>query len=425
MEEFRIDIPEGFDFESYINNYEGLTRITRSLFIARHCDALAMEAYRTAIQDIKELTLNTTKYCQTVDLFNDKLRRQGQATLPMDQEWMTNVQNKCKSTLDTLENELRISKSNVNKEEIRVCYSKLGDFYYKKGDSQAAMKNYIRTRDYCSTSENVLDMCFNAIKVYLDDSNFSHVVQTYISRAESTPNVAEKVNASSKLKCCQALTLLGSTGIDQVSRYKSIANALNEVSFEAVPQLMEIMSANDIAIYGGLTALASYDRRQLQTQVLNNTNFKSFLVTEPALHELIEAFCKAKYATCFQLLERYKQSLRIDVYLQPHLSQLIQLVRERAMVQYCIPYNVIDMRKMASAFNLELDALEDQLVMLIGNKEKISARIDSHNKILCTKKREKRKEAFDRSLVAGDDFEKSSKALLLRLNLLKANLVVK
>jgi COP9 signalosome complex subunit 1 len=45
--------------------------------------------------------------------------------------------------------------------------------------------------------------------------------------------------------------------------------------------------------------------------------------------------------------------------------------------------------------------------------------------ILCTKKQEKRNEAFERSLQAGKDYEKSSRALLLRLNLLKAELIVK
>jgi COP9 signalosome complex subunit 1 len=48
-----------------------------------------------------------------------------------------------------------------------MCHTRLGDHYYKKGDLPTAMKNYIRTRDYCSTSQNVLDMCFNTIKVNL------------------------------------------------------------------------------------------------------------------------------------------------------------------------------------------------------------------------------------------------------------------
>lgn len=162
----------------------------------------------------------------------------------------------------------------------------------------------------------------------MDDCNFSHVVQTYISRAESTSNIADKVDTLSKLKCCQALSLLG--GSDYPNRYGLVANALTEVSFESSNHFNDIMSANDVAIYGGLCALVSLDRRQLHTQILNNTNFKSFLALEPKLNELIEAFYKSKYSLCFQLLDKYKQLLRLDMYLASHLDILVQLVREKA-----------------------------------------------------------------------------------------------
>lgn len=265
------------------------------------------------------------------------------------------------------------------------------------GDLTTAMKNYIRTRDYCTTSQNVIDMCFNTIKVscmlrilkrdgtysrkqvYLEDNNFSHVVQTYISRAESTPNIPDKVNVISKLKCCQALSLLG--GSDYQNRYNSVAHALTEVSFESAHFFSDIMSPNDVAIYGGLSALVSFDRSQLQTQILNNTNFKNFLALEPSLYELIEAFYKSKYSLCFQLLDKYRQSLKLDMYLDSHSDTLIQLVREKAMVQYCIPYSTVDMRKMAVSFSMSVDNLEDDLVVLIM-KNKITARIDSHQKVI-------------------------------------------
>lgn len=247
------------------------------------------------------------------------------------------------------------------------------------GDLPTAMKNYIRTRDYCTTSQNVIDMCFNTIKVYLDDCNFSHVVQTYISRAEATPNMPDKVNVLSKLKCCQALSLLG--GSDYSNRYRSVANALIEVSFGSASYFNDIMSANDVAVYGGLCALVSFDRQQLQTQILNNTNFKNFLALEPSLYELIEAFYKSNYSLCFELLEKYKQTLRLDMYLDSHLDNLIQLVREKSMVQYCIPYSVVDMRKMAASFKMSIEDLENDLVGLISKKGKIAARIDSHKKV--------------------------------------------
>jgi COP9 signalosome complex subunit 1 len=44
---------------------------------------------------------------------------------------------------------------------------------------------------------------------------------------------------------------------------------------------------------------------------------------------------------------------------------------------------------------------------------------------VCTKNKEKRDQAFERSLLAGRDYEKASKALLLRLNMMKADLIVR
>ncbi|OBZ90701.1 COP9 signalosome complex subunit 1 [Choanephora cucurbitarum] len=400
-----------FDFETYISNYEA----------KQASPPLSIEAYKMAIQDIKEKTFQTTKYQRAMEALNAELTKQGQPTLPLDQQWLTETRKKSLTVFEQLEAQVKAAKQNFSKEDIRVSQSQLGDYYYKKGDLPAATKAYVRTRDHCTTSQHIIEMCFNTIQVYLDDQNFSHVVQTYITRAESTPNIPDKTNTISKLRCCQAVSLLGAS--DATSTYRAVAEALMEVSFESANSIHTIMSPNDVAIYGGLCALVSYDRRQL-SQVLNNSNFKNFLVLEPSLHELLEAFYQSKYAVCFELLSKYQQSLRLDVYLASHLAKLTQLVREKAMIQYCLPYSMIDMRKMAKAFDVSLEELENELVHLIGKKDKIHARIDSHQKILCTKKQERRVKAFEQSLLAGDEFERSSRALLIRLHLLKANLVV-
>lgn len=101
----------------------GYTRIARSLFIAKHCDALAIEAYKTAINEIKETTLNITKYTYALDCLNAVLRNQNRPALPVDQEWITDVQNTNKATLDALENELKSAKTSIVKEDIRVNFN--------------------------------------------------------------------------------------------------------------------------------------------------------------------------------------------------------------------------------------------------------------------------------------------------------------
>jgi COP9 signalosome complex subunit 1 len=52
------------------------------------------------------------------------------------------------------------------------------------------------------------------------------------------------------------------------------------------------------------------------------------------------------------------------------------------MIQYCVPYSIIDMHRMASAFNTTTEKLESELIRLIGHKGRIRARIDSHEKVM-------------------------------------------
>lgn len=48
---------------------------------------------------------------------------------------------------------------------------KLGDYYYNVGNMGEAAKCYSRTRDYCTSSKSIMDMCFNMIKVRKKQNN--------------------------------------------------------------------------------------------------------------------------------------------------------------------------------------------------------------------------------------------------------------
>lgn len=64
-------------------------------------------------------------------------------------------------------------------------HNELGEFYYRRGDLNSALKCFVRTRDYCSTNKHVLDMCLNVIRVSVQLGNFMHV-SNYVSKAEQT-----------------------------------------------------------------------------------------------------------------------------------------------------------------------------------------------------------------------------------------------
>jgi hypothetical protein len=54
--------------------------------------------------------------------------------------------------------------------------------------------------------------------------------------------------------------------------------------------LVQVVSASDIALYGGLTALASFDRSELRSQVINNIAFREFLELYPEVRGGSEAY---------------------------------------------------------------------------------------------------------------------------------------
>lgn len=97
--------------------------------------------------------------------------------------------------------------TNLIKESIRMGYNDFGDFYYAHGSLAEAFKNYIRTRDYCTTSKHIVHMCLNAILVSIEMGQFTHVT-SYVSKAEQSQELDPITIA--KLRCAAGLAHLES-----------------------------------------------------------------------------------------------------------------------------------------------------------------------------------------------------------------------
>lgn len=94
------------------------------------------------------------------------------------------------------------------------------------------------------------------------------------------------------------------------------------------------------------------------------------------------------------------------------------------MAQYFSPFVSVDMTLMASAFNTPVEALEKELAQLIMDG-KIASRIDSQNKVLYARTADQRTATFSKTLGLGADYLRETRALLLRINLMRADFVVK
>ena len=286
------------DLESYLTNYTGVTRLKRLAFIASASPALKAEALRLAVDEVKRTT-NTAQYAELLAIAGDALKR--------DDAWVDAEDKKAVHKLERLENELNNHKTSLVKESIRMGHNDLGDFHSERGDFAAALKCYVRTRDYCTTSKHIITMCLNVIRVSvrtcatshprrhhslhpLEPSshrlltarssdqvhmgNFTHVAN-YITKAESTPDTSDAVVLTGQLKVAAGLAHL------EGKKYKQAARKFLEASPELGTSFSDVISQQDVATYGGLCALASYDRAELKSKLIDNSPFRAFLELVP------------------------------------------------------------------------------------------------------------------------------------------------
>lgn len=401
-----------FDLESYINNYTSHTKVERLLFIADKAAGkpLALEALKLAADELKKSD-NTGAYQEVCSRIGDRLG----SAYQLDRSFVEAVDRRAAVLQERLESELHGFKTNLIKESIRMGHNELGDFFYRRGDLQNAYKCYVRTRDYCTTSKHLVGMCLNAIKVTIELGNFMHV-QNYVTKAEQTPDVQQDPIVVAKLKAAAGLAFLDG------KKYKAAARKFVEVNPDLGSDYSDVIAPQDIAVYGSLCALATMDRGELRSKVVNNIGFREFLEVIPEVREVIYDFYGSKYASCLSHLDQLRETLMYDIHLHDHVQPLYDMIRQKALVMYATPFTSVDLKIMATAFNITTSQLEKELAALIMDHE-IQARIDSHNKILYARHAHVRNNTFRNALQIGESYVRESKALLLRANVLQHDLV--
>jgi hypothetical protein len=115
-------------------------------------------------------------------------------------------------------------------------------------------------------------------------NNWVHV-QSYVTKAEQekgTGNIQQppSVLETSRINCAGALADMAGR------RYADAAKKFLSVTFDGF-QYGVLLSAGDVAKYGGLLSLATLSRKDLKDSLLQSTNFKQFLELEPIMRETI------------------------------------------------------------------------------------------------------------------------------------------
>ncbi|KAI4129070.1 MAG: hypothetical protein LQ338_002420 [Usnochroma carphineum] len=306
-------------------------------------------------------------------------------------------------------------------------YDDLGQHFHRIGNLIEAVKAYGRMRDYCTTPSHVVIMNLRLISVSIDQGNWL-AVQTNVQKLRSPgQQFAEAQRLTAKLSAAMGLALLASGNYKEAAQEfidtdpRMIQARLDDPADEEA--FNEVMTPNDIAVYGGLCALASMDRTDLQKQVLDNTKFRSYLELEPHIRRAIAFFVSSKYSPCLSILESYRSDYLLDIHLQQHLGELYFQIRSKAIQQYFIPFSCATLGALADAFDTDEQTIEQELTGMI-KRGSLDARIDLVDRVLVANTVDARRKVHEHALQTAKDYERTAHLRILRMEIISAGLEV-
>ena len=309
----------------------------------------------------------------------------------------------------------------------------LGTHYMQLGDMQASLKAFSRMRDYCTTPMHIATTALHIVLVSLEQSNFLAIQ----SQVQKIRNLQMKQEDAAKVlpKCNVAM------GLSQMGsgEYKDAARSFLNTDPSLGETYNEVCTANDVAVYGGLCALASFDRAELQSKVLDNNTFRSFLELEPHIRRAINCFVASKYKQCLEILESYRADYLLDIYLQREIPVLYNMIRTKAIVQYFEPFSKVTLDAMAQTFGAPnqtsgingttngttlISVIQDELIRLIESGT-LNARIDLEHGVLIANSSNLRNDVHDEALKMTQAYIREARLRILRMNAVQAGLEVK
>ena len=305
-------------------------------------------------------------------------------------------------------------------------YDDLGQHYHKIGELSDSHKAYTRMRESCTTTSHIIIMKIRLLKIAIEQRNWIQV-QTNVHSIRQTPGKLPEVEkVTAKLSAAMGLASLASGNYKEAAREflntdPRMATAKMDDSDDE--SFNEVLTPNDIAVYGGLCALASISREQLQSRVLDNTSFRNYLELEPQIRRAVSFFISGKYSSCLSILDSYKPDYLLDIYLQKHVDTIYSEIRTKAIRQYFIPFSHVTFSAMAAAFASDESTIETEVTSMI-KRDQLDARIDLVDRVLLARKQNPRNKVHADALAMAKDYERTAHLRILRIEILNAGLEV-
>jgi COP9 signalosome complex subunit 1 len=250
----------------------------------------------------------------------------------------------------------------------------LGNHYQAIGDLTRAYDAFSRMRQDVLVPKQLVDISKHMISVSVEQRSWVTVASNVQKIMGVSLSTEEEKAIQPHLKMATGLACLAD------GKFFDAAMAFIAADSGMGSTFNHIASPNDVATYGGLCALASMDRDELQRRVLDNSNFRTYLELEPHIRRAISFFVNGRYSACLSILEGYRNDYILDIYLHKHVPELYHLIRSKSIIQYFIPFSCVTIDSLNEAFAPNGGSIENELINMIKSGT-LEARIDTQNRV--------------------------------------------
>jgi COP9 signalosome complex subunit 1 len=182
-----------FDLDAYISGYSGndciflfhpvrwvdatsgRTALDRLIYIITHSPTLAPQALNRSLQYLMAPTQRDTGLYEVILSAYKTTASQPGTELPSLEvlipdhtpflAWIEETNERNSAERRKLEVELKTYTGNMIKESIRMAHRDLGAFYRATGSFDSALRHHTKSREFCTTTQNMLDMCLSVLEV--------------------------------------------------------------------------------------------------------------------------------------------------------------------------------------------------------------------------------------------------------------------
>ncbi|KAL2752552.1 hypothetical protein ACRALDRAFT_2029760 [Sodiomyces alcalophilus JCM 7366] len=406
-----------FDLDLYIQSYTGRTRFERLLTIGRCCVPLCVEALKAAVAEAKSGN-DVGRYKEAYECI--KIAAPSEPEAVLDQAWVDRVTRENRAQTHRLELQLKGYKNNLIKESIRMGNEDLGRHFESIGDLASASEAYSRMRPDVSTSKHIVDVGKHLVDIALQRRDWAMVLGN-LAKITGIPSEDDKA-LQQYSKVVHGIALIGLEKFREAATMFLRIDAAKDM--KETTDYSHIASPNDVAVYGGLLALATMDRKDLQVHVLDNQSFRPILELESHIRKAISLFVNGRYSACLTTLEAYRPDYMLDIYLQRHVRTIYSQIRSKCIVEYCRPFSRVTINSLKEAFSSPDQSLIKELIDMIHSGV-LKARIDNIDEVLVTVNSNPRKAMQAMTIERTRLYEREAMERIRRMSLVAADMEVK